>query len=430
MKKNAIRFWCIGLVVLICIGTFIVAVPAVPDYEKVLEIHLSYQDGKFELLSQQIVYGTPPNLAVLSGPIRGVISDTKGDQLEVFHLSPLGSNYGEVMTGPSGTSIAPYTVHSTTGKLDFNIPVFDNMKTLSLYDTGTASQLFSLDVDPAFTTFCLGYPQDPDCLARASLLSPEQTWPDVRLVVYGIILTIIIIAALTKFLANRTRSRQPDLESRTILVVDDSPDILDVVYSSLTRDGFRCLTASGGKECLDILSLEKPDVIILDVVMAPMDGWMTLREIKSNHLTESIPVLMLTASRLTARDAREFHISIEDYIQKPFQAEEVGRAVEQILTRKKALRQSLALAEKAGVDRDTFCKVAALSRRITNNRKIISILQRPDPVTEIPGIFEPGVKEFVSELKKNSQNEEVQLEKLKTEIRLAFTRKGFAPPSW
>ena len=103
----------------------------------------------------------------------------------------------------------------------------------------------------------------------------------------------------------------------TILVVDDSPFIVDVFVTMLERGGYRTVAAYGGEECLEILKTVTPDLILLDIMMEPVDGWETLERIKENPETKEIPVLMLTAKQLTPAEAQEYGIYIEDYVLKP-----------------------------------------------------------------------------------------------------------------
>ncbi len=103
----------------------------------------------------------------------------------------------------------------------------------------------------------------------------------------------------------------------TIMVVDDSPFIVDVFVTMLERGGYRTVAAYGGEECLEILKTVMPDLILLDIMMEPMDGWETLERIKENPSTKEIPVLMLTAKQLTPAEAQEYGIYIEDYVLKP-----------------------------------------------------------------------------------------------------------------
>ena len=91
----------------------------------------------------------------------------------------------------------------------------------------------------------------------------------------------------------------------TILVVDDSPFIVDVFVTMLERGGYRTVAAYGGEECLEILKTVTPDLILLDIMMEPMDGWETLEKIKENPTTKEIPVLMLTAKQLTPVEAED-----------------------------------------------------------------------------------------------------------------------------
>jgi CheY-like chemotaxis protein len=78
----------------------------------------------------------------------------------------------------------------------------------------------------------------------------------------------------------------------TVLVVDDSPFIVDVFVTMLERGGYQAIAAYSGEEGLEILKTVAPDLILLDIMMEPMDGWETLENIKINPKTREIPVLM------------------------------------------------------------------------------------------------------------------------------------------
>jgi len=431
MKPHILTYCCLCFAILICLAMLATAATTAPDYKKILQIHISYQNSKYNLISQIVTYGRPPNLAILSGPIEGNITDEKGAQLAAFYLTDPGFAEGDIVTNASTGSVIPITEHQSSGTLTLNLPVFADMQTFSLFDTRTGTLLVSSDVSSAFTVFCLGYPKDPDCLAKGTVLSQTIPQPDSRLVILSVLAAAIIAAGGIFYLTRREKMpRSLPVTKQTVLVVDDSPDIIDVVSSALIKNGYLCITAPGGKECLDILSMQKPDVILLDVMMEPLDGWSTLRQIKKNPATKSIPVLMLTANHLTAHDAREYHICIEDYIQKPFHEEALFTAIEQILSRKKSIRASLAMAEKAGVDREKFCQLASLSTRVLVDKKIISILQKPDDEFFMAGTVERETREVISEMIRNTRVKEIQMEELKVEINRAFTRKGFVPPSW
>jgi len=103
----------------------------------------------------------------------------------------------------------------------------------------------------------------------------------------------------------------------TILVVDDSPFIVDVFVTMLERGGYRTIAAYGGEECLEILKTVTPDLILLDIMMEPMDGWETLDHIKSDPVTRDLPVLMFSAKKITPEEAQEHCLNIEDFVSKP-----------------------------------------------------------------------------------------------------------------
>jgi CheY-like chemotaxis protein len=146
----------------------------------------------------------------------------------------------------------------------------------------------------------------------------------------------------------------------TILVVDDSPFIVDVFVTMLERGGYRTVAAYGGDECLEILKTVTPDLILLDIMMEPMDGWETLERIKEDPGTKEIPVLMLTAKQLTPAEAQEYGIYIEDYVLKPITHRELYDAIEHVLNRRQSIKSDMDLARKSGFDGEIISEYARL----------------------------------------------------------------------
>jgi len=219
-------------------------------------------------------------------------------------------------------------------------------------------------------------------------------------------------------------------EKETILIVDDDPDISYLIRLFLEKRGYPNLIASGGQECLDILKRERPGVILLDVLMAPMDGWKTLEHIKKDPLTREIPILILTGKAITPDEARQYNICIEDYIMKPFGQNDLYAAIDQVLMRKQKIRESLRLAREAGVDREIFCEFAKLSRHVSVNRKLIGMLQQNyrGPVRE--EITNTEAKRVIEQMVVATRSSEDRIEQLKREIGSAFSARGLPAPSW
>ncbi|MEP0916402.1 response regulator [Leptolyngbya sp. DQ-M1] len=112
-------------------------------------------------------------------------------------------------------------------------------------------------------------------------------------------------------------------EQGTILVVDDTPTNLEVLFDLLGDSGFRVLVAENGESALDKANYAHPDLILLDILMPGMDGFETCRRLKANADTSTIPIIFLTALTDSVDKVRGFDLGAVDFITKPLQCEEV-----------------------------------------------------------------------------------------------------------
>lgn len=161
----------------------------------------------------------------------------------------------------------------------------------------------------------------------------------------------------------------------TILIVDDSPMIVDVFSTMLERGGYRPVTAFSGEECLKVMKTAPPDLVLLDIMMEPMDGWETLERIKADPETRDIPVLMLTAKPLTPEEANEYGPYIEDYILKPTTHHQLYEAIERVLARRHSIAADIERAREAGVDPQLVDEYERLSRSVDINKRLLKILE-------------------------------------------------------
>lgn len=105
--------------------------------------------------------------------------------------------------------------------------------------------------------------------------------------------------------------------AKKIMVVDDDPTTVMVVKAVLSTYGFDVATVHSGQECLNKVGEEKPDLILLDIMMPKMDGWETLRRLKEKSITDTTLVVMLTVKG-DVGEAPELRDVVSDYITKPF----------------------------------------------------------------------------------------------------------------
>ncbi|MBI4544247.1 MAG: response regulator transcription factor [Gemmatimonadetes bacterium] len=121
-----------------------------------------------------------------------------------------------------------------------------------------------------------------------------------------------------------------------ILVVEDEPDIAALLAYHLTREGFRVRTAAGGPEALEALSRERPDLLVLDLMLPGLSGYDVLAELKRQPETADLPVVVLTAMREEADRIRGLELGADDYVTKPFSPQELVLRVAAVLRRVQA----------------------------------------------------------------------------------------------
>lgn len=120
--------------------------------------------------------------------------------------------------------------------------------------------------------------------------------------------------------------------NRTILVVDDEKDIVEMLKYNLQKEGYKVVSAYNGKEALE-RAQQRPDLILLDIMMPVMDGFQTLKALKQNKDTESIPVLFLTAKGAETDEIVGLEIGAEDYIIKPISIGKILARIRTVLRR-------------------------------------------------------------------------------------------------
>jgi DNA-binding response OmpR family regulator len=117
------------------------------------------------------------------------------------------------------------------------------------------------------------------------------------------------------------------------LIVDDDPDVCDLVAYKLEQSGFEVRRASNGQQALDSVVAQQPDVVLLDIMMPGMSGLEVLERWRLEGSTARLAVLLLTAKAQESDVERGFELGADDYIVKPFSPREVVRRVNAVLAR-------------------------------------------------------------------------------------------------
>ena len=121
-------------------------------------------------------------------------------------------------------------------------------------------------------------------------------------------------------------------QGKKILAVDDERHIVRLIQVNLERAGYQVSTAFDGNEALKKVEGDKPDLIVLDVMMPRMDGFEVLKRLQANPDTRGIPVIMLTAKAQDADVFRGWSSGVSAYLTKPFNPLELVTFVRRILS--------------------------------------------------------------------------------------------------
>ena len=121
---------------------------------------------------------------------------------------------------------------------------------------------------------------------------------------------------------------------KNILIVDDEKPISDIIKFNMTKEGYEVVTAFNGREAIDLFEAEKPDIIILDLMLPEVDG---LEVAKTIRKTSSVPIIMLSAKDSEFDKVIGLELGADDYVTKPFSNRELQARVKALLRRTELL---------------------------------------------------------------------------------------------
>jgi len=126
-------------------------------------------------------------------------------------------------------------------------------------------------------------------------------------------------------------------EPKRVICIEDDPGIIDLIKMILIRKGFKVIGAVGGHEGLEAIKRERPDLVLLDLMMPDMDGWEVYHQMKASETMRKIPVIVITAKAQSIDKVLALHIAkVDDYLTKPFGPQELLDSLDKALAANRA----------------------------------------------------------------------------------------------
>jgi two-component system, OmpR family, response regulator len=150
----------------------------------------------------------------------------------------------------------------------------------------------------------------------------------------------------------------------TLLLVDDNSPVREIFSLFLTRQGFEVHTADSGEACITLLGTLTPDLILLDVMMEPMDGWETLLAIRGSPKTRSLPVMMVTAKPPTKEELQKYGGDADDFVMKPVDFKTLSGSIMQVIEANTRMNRIVQGLLDRGADPGRVCDYISLLRRV------------------------------------------------------------------
>lgn len=282
---------------------------------------------------------------------------------------------GIVKIVDSGVGIAPQDkniIFKRFGKLDNRASLEHQVSSsglgLAIVKEAIATNRGQLDMDSELnvgTTFSLRFPLSNQAPSSLGVLN------------YKADLEVISKESLA---LNQENINQDESALNTVLIIDDVPDVAESIVESLTGE-FNLLIALGGKQGIEMAKQNLPDLVVSDIMMPGVDGFEVLMTLKQDELTSHIPILLLTAMGDSNARVKGFELHADDFLEKPFSADELRYRIKNKLEYRDILRRqfdlSLMLEERKeqDVNKDACQKLEQVADTLQIKRFDVSNLE-------------------------------------------------------
>ena len=167
-----------------------------------------------------------------------------------------------------------------------------------------------------------------------------------------------------------------------ILVVDDEPDVVELIRPGLINVGYTVVYAKNGPQALEEVSLDQPDLVLLDLKMPGMSGMEVCKALKANGRTVEIPLVILSGMKTEADRILALEIGVDDYVTKPFSPRELVLRIQAVLRRSRENAQAIAVKQigELALDSDLYTvryKGKLLYLTLTEFKLLERLIDRP-----------------------------------------------------
>ncbi len=175
------------------------------------------------------------------------------------------------------------------------------------------------------------------------------------------------------------------MPKKTVLAIDDEKDLIELIRYNLEREGFQVKDARDGESGLELAVQEKPDVVLVDLMLPGIDGLEVCRRLRNDSRTASIPLIMLTAKSGEADRVVGLELGADDYITKPFSPRELVARVKALLRRSSGQREPSTTIKRGELvidpnRREATCRKAQLVLTATEFRLLHFLASHPGRV--------------------------------------------------
>jgi DNA-binding response OmpR family regulator len=164
----------------------------------------------------------------------------------------------------------------------------------------------------------------------------------------------------------------------TILIVDDNAELVQLYALILRGNGYQVYSAGDGERCFSFLETITPDLIILDIMMEPMDGWEVLSRIRRSDRSSGIPVIMVSGKKPTHDEAWQYMEWVDDYRVKPLSVKGLKGVVTDFFASRAAIDREISQVECKGAGEKVLAEYRGLRRSIAAGTAMMCLLEMAD----------------------------------------------------